>query len=93
MRWQRRLLALDSLINLVPGAGLLLVPRQVIDLLGLPATDTTFYASVLGAVLVWLLIDPFEMPTRGYVVLWTVVVAVLGTALLELRSIGSSRAD
>lgn len=37
-----------------------------------------------GAVLVWLVIDPFVIPTRGYVVLWLVVLAVVGTAVVEV---------
>ena len=45
--------------------------------------------NVLGAgtVLVWLLLDPFDIPTRGYVVLWSVTIIVLGTGLLELTAI------
>lgn len=37
-----------------------------------------------GAVAVWLLIDPFEMPLRGYIVLWTVVALVLAVGIAEL---------
>ena len=44
-----------------------------------------------GTVAVWLVRDPFDMPLRGYVVLWAVVVLVLGTAALELRAL--RRAD
>ncbi|MDQ2091295.1 hypothetical protein [Marimonas arenosa] len=40
-----------------------------------------------GTVLVWLLVDPFNMPARGYVVLWTVTIVVLGTGLVELAAV------
>lgn len=40
-----------------------------------------------GTVLVWLLLDPFDLPTRGYVVLWSVALIVLGTALAELAAL------
>jgi len=37
-----------------------------------------------GILLVWLLVDPFDIPTRGYVVLWTVATVVLVIAGVEL---------
>ena len=37
-----------------------------------------------GALLVWLLIDPFDIPTRGYAVLWTVATVVLVIAGIEV---------
>jgi hypothetical protein len=37
-----------------------------------------------GVVCVWLVIDPFAIPTRGYVVLWTVAIVVVGTGAAEL---------
>ena len=40
-----------------------------------------------GTVLVWLIVDPFAMPVRGYVVLWAVVALVIGTAVVELRAL------
>ncbi len=40
---------------------------------------------VAGAtVCVWLIIDPFAIPVRGYVVLWAVAVVVLGIGVVEL---------
>lgn len=123
-----QLLAVDSLINLALGAALLFLPKSTISFFGLPATDTTFYVTVLGAVVfgigialwieqrndnrwrglglvgavvinilgggtvfVWLLIDPFEMPLRGYFVLWVVAIVVLGTALVELLAMARGR--
>ncbi len=126
MKEQQRLtlLAIDSIINVVLGICLLAMPGATIEFFGLPGTDTDFYVTVLGAVLlgtgialwierrnqdrwrglglvgaivintlgagtvlVWLLLDPFTMPTRGYVVLWTVTVIVLGTGLVELAAL------
>ena len=126
MREQQRLtlLAIDSIINLVLGICLLSMPGATIEFFGLPETDSHFYVTVLGAVLlgigialwierrnedrwrglglvgamvinmlgagtvlVWLLLDPFTMPARGYFVLWSVTVMVLGTALVELAAL------
>ncbi len=115
---RRRLLAVDSVINVVLGGCLLAAPVRTIRFLGLPATDTGFYVSVLGAVLVgigvalwierrnqgglglsgaivinvlgagtvlvWLLVNPFDIPARGYAVLWSVAAIVLATAAVEL---------
>ncbi len=116
-----RLLAVDSLVNLALGFALLVLPNTTISFFGLPAVETTFYVTVLGAVLfgigvalwverrnverwrglglvgaviinvfgagtvlVWLIIDPFDLPARGYFVLWAVVVLVIGAALVEI---------
>jgi len=51
MRSSRILLA-DAAINLVMGALLATFPRTVVEALGVPDTDTTFYPSILGAVLI-----------------------------------------
>ena len=45
------LLVIDAIINLVLGLLLLLFPAGVVELLGLPLTNTNFYPSILGAVL------------------------------------------
>ena len=124
-----RLLGVDSIINLVLGAALLTLPQATITFFGLPATDTAFYVSLLGAILlgigvalwierkndsnwrglgllgavvinllgggtvfVWLVIDPFVMPLRGYLVLWLIVFLVLGTAAIELLALRQRRA-
>lgn len=42
-----------------------------------------------GVLCVWLVIDPFSLPTRGYVVLWTVVVVVVGMGVAELVALMS----
>ena len=121
---RRGLLALDSAVNVVLGICLSAIPGQTIRFFGLPQTDTYFYVTVLGAVLlgigialwierrnedrwrglglvgaviinilgagtvlVWLLVDPFNLPMHGYVVLWAVALIVLGTAMVELLAI------
>ncbi len=44
-----------------------------------------------GTVVVWLIIDPFHMPTRGYVVLWSVAALVIGTGVVEIFSLARHR--
>jgi hypothetical protein len=127
---RQRLLEIDSVINLVLGAALLARPKGTIAFFGLPATDTAFYVSILGAILLgigialwlerrneerwrglglvgavvinllgggtvlaWLIVDPFVMPVRGYVVLWAVVVLVIGTAVVEVLALLQRRTD
>lgn len=46
-----KLLLMDSLINLVLGLLLATFPDSVVQLLCVPTTDTKFYPSILGAVL------------------------------------------
>jgi hypothetical protein len=130
VNYRLQLLAVDSFINLSIGAALLILPKATISFFGLPITDTTFYVTVLGAVLfgigialwidrrndnhwrglglfgaavinilgggtvfVWLLIDPFNMPFRGYLVLWVVAIIVVGTALIELLAMAHRRTN
>ena len=121
-RTEKTLLLIDAAVNLVLGLLLLLFPAGVVELLGLPATSTYFYPSILGAVIfgigialllerrsdinhrrglglagaiainlcgsgalvVWLLIDPFDLPLRGYVVLWSLALVVFGIGLAEI---------
>jgi hypothetical protein len=47
----KRLLYIDCLVNILLGILLLLFPIGIIDLLGLPETNTNFYPSILGAVI------------------------------------------
>ena len=47
----KTLLVIDAIINFVLGLLLLLFPAGVVELLGLPLTNTNFYPSILGAVL------------------------------------------
>ena len=48
----KMLLLIDGIVNLFFGLLLLLFPIGVIDFLGLPQTNTNFYASILGAVII-----------------------------------------
>jgi hypothetical protein len=53
MRYRQKiLLIIDGIVNILLGILLLLFPIGIIDLLGLPETNTHFYPSLLGAVLV-----------------------------------------
>ena len=45
------LLAIDSLINLVLGALLLVFPRGLVSFLGIPEPASAFYPNALGAIL------------------------------------------
>jgi len=47
----KTLLVIDAIINLVLGLLLLLFPAGVVELLGLPYTNTNFYPGILGGVL------------------------------------------
>ena len=47
----KTLLVIDAIINLILGVLLLFYPAGVVELLGLPLTNTNFYPSILGAVL------------------------------------------
>jgi hypothetical protein len=47
----RLLLAVDAVVNLVMGLTLLLFPAGTQRLLGLPSTNTFFYATILGGVI------------------------------------------
>ena len=62
------LLAIDGIVNLVLGAILLFFPAGLVELLGLPLTNTYFYASILGAVIfgigVALLLELYGAPSR-----------------------------
>ena len=47
----RLLLLVDAIVNVLLGVLLLLFPAGMIGLLGMPPTDTFFYVTILGAVL------------------------------------------
>jgi hypothetical protein len=42
--------------------------------------------NICGALvlIIWLIIDPFDLPLRGYIVLWTIGVGVLLVGIVEL---------
>ena len=45
------LLLIDCIVNVILGMVLLLFPFGIIELLGLPSTNTHFYPTILGAVI------------------------------------------
>jgi len=45
------LLTIDAVINLVLGILLVIFPKNLVAVLGIPNTDSAFYPSILGAVL------------------------------------------
>ncbi|NIW79803.1 MAG: hypothetical protein GWN16_10235 [Calditrichae bacterium] len=47
----KMLLIVDGIVNLLLGILLLLFPIGIVDFLGLPPTNTNFYPSLLGAVI------------------------------------------
>lgn len=121
-RKQEILLSLDGTINVILGILLLLFPFGISELLGVPKSNTSFYPTILGGVilgvgialfverygfrhmirglglggaivinicgaivlLIWLLLNPFELPLRGYVILWIITIAVLFIGIVEL---------
>ena len=69
---ESRLLTVDAVVNLALGLLLILFPRNVVNWLGVPIPDFTFYANILGAVLfgigLALLIERFRpLQMRGLV--------------------------
>ena len=45
------LLLVDAIINLLLGVLLLFFPARLVEAIGIPATEQSFYPSILGAVL------------------------------------------
>ena len=114
-------LTIDGIVNLTLGLALTFFPEGLLAAVGLPIPSTSFYASILGAVLVgiglallvqrywgpshatglgvegaiainlcgggaligWLITGGLSIPTRGYLLLWTVAVLVLAIGLAE----------
>jgi hypothetical protein len=119
---QHALLAVDASVNLILGLVLILYPVGVLQFLGLPPTNTYFYATILGGVifgigialcvelwgaslrmrglglggaiainlcgagvlLAWLTLSDLDIPLRGQIILWLVVVIVLGLSIAEI---------
>ncbi len=84
----RTLLVIDGLVNLTLGALLLLFPIGVADLLGVPAPESNFYPSILGAVLfgigVALIIEVYGSPhgIRGLGLIGAMVINFCGAGVL-----------
>jgi hypothetical protein len=84
----RLLLALDALVNLLLGMVLLLSPAGALEFLGLPLTDTYFYATILGGVIfgigVALCLDLWGAPrgVRGLGLDGAIAINICGAAVL-----------
>ncbi|MBI9012940.1 MAG: hypothetical protein JEZ08_11965 [Clostridiales bacterium] len=117
------LLLIDGIVNVIIGILLLLFPFGIDKTLGLPSSNTYFYPTILGAVilgigiallieaqgksrnirglglagaiiinfcgatslLIWLIIDPFDIPQRGYITLWLIIAIVYIIGFLEVN--------
>ena len=86
----KRLLVIDAIVNLALGVILLLFPAGIVALLGLPPTNTNFYASILGAVLlgigIALLLECFSETTniRGLGLEGAIIINFCGAGVLFL---------
>ena len=82
------LLLVDCIVNLLLGVLLLLFPIGIIDLLGLPATNTNFYPSLLGAVIfgiglaLFLELAGYEKHVRGLGLAGAIVINIAGSFVL-----------
>ena len=86
----KRLLVIDAIVNLALGVLLLLFPAGIVNLLGLPVTNTDFYAGILGAVLfgigIALLIERYGEPRnlRGLGLEGAIAINFCGAGVLLL---------
>ena len=83
-----KILLVDAAINLILGILLAIFPTSVVEALGVPATDATFYPSILGAVLIGigvaLVIECVRKPTgpAGLGLYGAVAINLCGAAFL-----------
>lgn len=83
-----KILLVDALINLILGVLLVAFPKSVVDLLGVPQTEVTFYPSILGAILIGialaLLIEYLRRPSAaaGLGVNGAIAINLCGAVLL-----------
>jgi len=84
----RILLAIDGSVNLLLGILLLSFPAGLVEILGLPSTNTYFYASILGGVIfgigVALLVELWGAPrkVRGLGLGGAIAINICGSAVL-----------
>jgi hypothetical protein len=82
------LLIIDCIVNVILGILLLLFPVGIVDLLGLPSTNTNFYPSLLGAVILGiglaLLMElvGFARQVRGLGLGGAIVINIVGSFVL-----------
>ena len=86
---ESRLLTVDAVVNLALGLLLILFPRNVVNWLGVPIPDFTFYANILGAVLfgigLALLIERFRpLQMRGLGLDGAIAINICGAGALAL---------
>jgi len=85
---KKMLIMIDCVVNLVLGVLLLLFPFGVIDILGLPPTNTYFYPMILGAVIfgigVALLLDVigYKKNIRGLGLGGAIAINISGSVVL-----------
>ena len=82
------LLVIDCIVNTVLGVLLILFPVEIIDLFGLPKTDTIFYPSLLGAILfgiglaLFLELVGFQKNVRGLGLGGAITINIVGSLVL-----------
>jgi len=78
------LLTIDAIINLALGAVLIIFPASVVDFLGVPQAVSSFYPSILGAVLfgigIALIIEIYK--TTGLGLLGAIAINLCGALTL-----------
>ena len=86
----KALLLIDGVVNLILGLLLILYPVGIMELLGLPPTETYFYAIILGAVLfgigIALMIELYGIPrkVRGLGVGGAIAINLCGAGTLVI---------
>jgi hypothetical protein len=86
----KALLLIDGVVNLILGLLLILYPVGIMELLGLPPTETYFYAIILGAVLfgigIALMIELYGIPrkVRGLGVGGAIAINLCGAGALVI---------
>ena len=84
------LLTIDGVVNIVLGILLLLFPFGIAELLGVPRTDTDFYPTILGGVIlgigIALLIERygFEKKIHGLGLAGAITINLIGSMVLLL---------
>ena len=86
----KALLLVDGIVNIILGVLLLLFPVGIVDVLGLPVTNTNFYPTILGAVLlgigIALIVEliGFGKKVRGLSLGGAIVINIIGAFVLIL---------
>ena len=84
------ILSIDAIINFILGIFLLLFPHKLVQFLGLPLVEVSFYPSILGAILfgiaVALLIENYkrQQSMTGLGLVGAIVINICGGIILAL---------